>query len=37
MEGELTFRGTMDAIGSVAFEVSLYTSAISHSDVALYS
>jgi len=33
MDRELTFRGTMNAIGSMEFEVSLYASAISHSDV----
>ena len=29
----LAFRGTMNAMGSMAFEVSLYARAISHSDV----
>lgn len=33
IDGGLTFRGTMNAIGSMAFEVSLYARAISQSDV----
>ncbi len=34
-KGKLTLRGTMNAIGSMAFVVSLYPLAISHSEVLM--